>query len=226
MAQAKNYDMAVYPTAGLVRSQSDGARAHQVTLSSCDCADYINRKGQLVETEAGPAVTVCKHVAEFLERVGGWNRPVPGPAAPPAGRRAAEPLVHQAVTRERARAILAGAGVEDARARSVLTSIRVLRGRDTLVLPDGGEAVVTYNLETRRYDVTLPAKTGVRSGLSRPNAYALLGDAGVTGPEARRALREAASTGSAYAAMADGHVIEVKHEYEFADDLFTLSFPA
>jgi hypothetical protein len=222
MAQAKNYDMAVYPTAGLVRSQSDGARAHQVTLSSCDCADYINRKGQLVETEAGPAVTVCKHVAEFLERVGGWNRPVPGPAAPPPGRRAAEPLVHQAVTRERARAILAGAGVEDARARSVLTSIRGQHGRDTLRLPEGGWLLVTYDAQIDRYDVRFPAV----SGLSRPSAYETLGDVGVAEREARRALREAMSTGSAYAGLPDGHVIAVKHEGGVEDGLFTLTFPA
>ena len=75
MAQAKtNYGMTVHPTAGLVRSQSDGARAHQVTLSSCDCADYINRKGQLVEVGDALAVTVCKHIAEFLTKVGGWSR--------------------------------------------------------------------------------------------------------------------------------------------------------
>jgi hypothetical protein len=78
-AEAK-YEMTVHPTAGLVRSQSDGARAHQVTLPSCDCADYINRKGNLVEVDGMPAITLCKHIVEFLQRVGGWNRqpePVP-----------------------------------------------------------------------------------------------------------------------------------------------------
>jgi hypothetical protein len=75
MAAGKNYDMTVHPTAGLVRSASDGAAAHHVTLASCDCADFINRKGRLVEMDGGTvAVTVCKHVAEFLARAGGWHR--------------------------------------------------------------------------------------------------------------------------------------------------------
>ena len=80
MAAEARYDMTVHPTSALVRSQSDGATAHQVTFPSCDCADFINRRGQLIEIDAGIAVTLCKHIAEGLRRVGGWNRPAdPGP---------------------------------------------------------------------------------------------------------------------------------------------------
>jgi hypothetical protein len=74
---AKTYDMTVYPTAGLVRSARDGARAYQVTLPSCECPDFINRKGWVITVDGVPAVTICKHIAEFMERVGGWNRPSP-----------------------------------------------------------------------------------------------------------------------------------------------------
>jgi hypothetical protein len=77
MAAEIKYEMTVHPTAGLVRSQSDGAKAHAVTLPSCDCADYINRKGRLVAVDGLMAITLCKHIVEFLERVGGWNRAEP-----------------------------------------------------------------------------------------------------------------------------------------------------
>jgi hypothetical protein len=102
-APAKNYDMTVHPTAGLVRSQSDGARAHQVTLPSCDCADYINRKGDLVQVDGLTAITLCKHIVEFLERVGGWNRP----AGPPS------PEVYENLSRQRARTLMAEALLAD-----------------------------------------------------------------------------------------------------------------
>jgi hypothetical protein len=98
--------MTVHPTAGLVRSASDGASAHHVTLPSCDCADFINRKGQLVEVDGGfveatagmVAVTVCKHIAEFLERVGGWHRET-------------RPEVHAGIPLNVVREYLAGAEV-------------------------------------------------------------------------------------------------------------------
>jgi hypothetical protein len=77
MAPAKSYDMTVYPVQVAVRSQSDGAAVHMVTLPYCDCADFTNRKGQAVETDAAPAITVCKHLLAALGRVGGWHRPAP-----------------------------------------------------------------------------------------------------------------------------------------------------
>lgn len=75
MAAEAKYDMTVHPTSALVRSQSDGARAHAVTFPSCDCPDFINRRGQLIELDGDIAVTLCKHIAEGLRRVGGWRRP-------------------------------------------------------------------------------------------------------------------------------------------------------
>lgn len=79
MAQAKNYDMAVYPVQVAVRSQADGAAVHMVTLPHCDCADFTNRKGRLVDGAGSPHVSVCKHIAAALERIGGWHGPEPEP---------------------------------------------------------------------------------------------------------------------------------------------------
>jgi hypothetical protein len=77
MTQAPKYDMTVYPVQVAVRSQSDGAAVHMVTLPYCDCPDFTNRKGKVVETGDVKTVTLCKHLAEALERVAGWHRPAP-----------------------------------------------------------------------------------------------------------------------------------------------------
>lgn len=145
MAEAKQYDMAVYPTAGLVRSASNGAATHQVTLASCDCADFINRKGRLIEVDGVLAVTICKHNAEFLARIGGWNR------------QPEQRVTHEDVTRERARTILAEAGLTDSAVRSLLNSIRVHNGKDSfrsgrVDQPDGE---VTYDDLSGRYTIVL-----------------------------------------------------------------------
>jgi hypothetical protein len=214
MASAPKYDMTVHPTAGLVRSQSDGARAHQVTLSSCDCPDYVNRKGRLVEVDGGiAAVTVCKHIAEFLVQAGGWHRP----AALPLNQRD-----RLGVSFERARTLLAEAGIDDAKARSVLHSIRVQHGRDTLRLPESGSVLVTYNELTDRYDVRLLQQ----SGLNVTQAFETLVGAAVNGGEAERALREAQATGSAYAARPGLMSAVVRHEGSKKTGLFSVEFPA
>jgi len=75
-AEAK-YDMTVYPMTMAVRSASDGAKVHLVQLPYCDCADFTNRKGRLVQLEGGSVITICKHIAEAMERVGGWHRAEP-----------------------------------------------------------------------------------------------------------------------------------------------------
>ena len=74
MAAEAKYDMKVYPVQVAVRSASDGAAVHMVTLPYCDCADFTNRRGLVIETEHGVAITLCKHIIEALERVGGWHR--------------------------------------------------------------------------------------------------------------------------------------------------------
>lgn len=154
MAADPKYDMAVYPTAGLVRSASDGARTHQVTLASCDCADFINRKGRLIEVDGIMAVTVCKHNAEFLERVGGWNRPAePKPA----------PQVHSDLTRVQAFGFLVdteGADVTVGAANAVLNS--VMEGQPAFIPAIGRKpcvkvAVTGRAVKDRRYTITLPA---------------------------------------------------------------------
>jgi hypothetical protein len=136
---------------------------------------------------------------------------------------------YQGVTRQRAEHLLTTHGIVPGIARRVLSSIRVPHGTDTLVLPDGGKAVVSYDNHAGRevYTVTLPAKTGVHSGQSRANAYELLTDAGVLGGEARRALREAARTGHAFAdvVLPGSGSIPVKHEGGVADGLFTIELP-
>lgn len=73
MASApEKYEMAVYPMTVAVRSASDGAKVHQVHLAFCDCADFTNRKGRLT---VDGNVTICKHIAQAMALVGGWNRP-------------------------------------------------------------------------------------------------------------------------------------------------------
>jgi hypothetical protein len=81
MATAKHdYDMTVYPVQAAVRSASDGARSYTVTLPYCPCADFINRRGLLIPVdEHTMGVTICKHIAEAMARIGGWHRPDPEP---------------------------------------------------------------------------------------------------------------------------------------------------
>jgi hypothetical protein len=197
-------------------------------------SDLVDRLLRAAVGANGMAVTVRITNGDVLVKYESTARrytvtlPSSQPVALPPNWRDAEPepRVHEDLSRERAVTLLAEAGLDSAKVRSVLTSIRVLRGRDTLALPDGGEAVVTYNLGTRRYDVTLPAKTGVHSGQSRANAYDLLTEAGVTGDEARRALREAGRTGRAFAGLPGSGSIPVKHEAGVAGGGFTIELPA
>ena len=145
MAADAKYDMSVYPTAGLVRSASDGAKSYQVTLPSCHCGDFLNCKGKIVETPDGPAIAVCKHIAEFLARVGGWHKPAP------------EPTVFGPLTSIAAKALLGGedVGLSPDHAARVLRNARTLEGKflsQGYALPDG---VVTYDRARDLYTVTL-----------------------------------------------------------------------
>lgn len=147
-AKAK-YDMTVYPVQVAVRSQSDGAAVHMVTLPHCDCADFTNRKGRLVESPVlGNAVSVCKHIAAALESVGGWHG-TPGPR------------VFEHVTRTEALAALTtptGGGLTETAAR-LATRMATVDGTWKVDLPDGrGTAIVEHhdNAGTRRFTVRLP----------------------------------------------------------------------
>ena len=143
-AEAK-YDMTVYPTMGLVRSASDGARTHQVTLASCDCADFINRKGRLIEVDGVMAISVCKHVVEFIERIGGWNRPAePGP------------VVYQNVTRQRAFTVLTSSYLASSLADNLLHAAVGCSPLSTGVDITNGQVSVRYDPQTRRYTVSIP----------------------------------------------------------------------
>jgi hypothetical protein len=106
MASPKNYDMTAYPVQVAVRSQSDGAAVHMVTLPYCDCPDFTNRKGRVAEAGDGQAaVTVCKHLIRALE-LAGWHA-----AERPQASSEASPEVFGDVSRTRARALLAERGV-------------------------------------------------------------------------------------------------------------------
>jgi hypothetical protein len=147
MGSAKNYDLTVYPIQVAVRSASDGAAVHMVTLPHCDCADFTNRRGRLIEAEGtGPShVSVCKHIAAALERVGGWHRGEP------------EPLVFADQTRQQARTVLLGAGQPSRFITALLDRIQVHHGKDSFRsggagMPDGE---VTYDQPSGRYTITL-----------------------------------------------------------------------
>lgn len=147
MAAEPKYDMTVYPTAGLVRSASNGAVTHQVTLPSCDCADFINRKGRLAwAQDAGHTVTICKHIAEFMERIGGWNRPAA------LGRGPVSTETFHGITRQRARCLAVEAGVSS----QALT--RAFERMSSLVPAafsvDGGQVVI--EIEGSGYALTRP----------------------------------------------------------------------
>ena len=148
MAASKhNYDLTVYPVQAAVRSASDGAAVHLVTLAHCDCADFTNRRGQLIPVDAHTvAVTVCKHIVAALARVGGWNLPEP------------EPKVHENLMQAEARELLAGPEVL-LDAKGVSYVLRRASGHlsASFTTEDGAlcDGLVTYNRLQSRYTVTL-----------------------------------------------------------------------
>lgn len=141
MAQAKTYDMTVYPVQVAVRSQSDGAAVHLVTLPHCDCADFTNRKGKLADD--GEAITICKHIREALARVGGWHRP--------------EPEVHADLTYKRAAEILNGLGCFSPVLVSDALST-IVPHKEPVFLPSSGKPDVYLTCRqgaARKYTVTV-----------------------------------------------------------------------
>jgi hypothetical protein len=149
MAQAKtSYDMTVHPTSALVRSQSNGAAAHAVTLPSCDCPDFINRRGRLVEVQGGIAVTLCKHIEAALLRVGGWNRePEPGPAV----------TNYPGLTRSQAMTVLTSHFINAGLANRLLLAACGAEGMVVAEPITTGEMRATYDSVGRRYTLQLPA---------------------------------------------------------------------
>ncbi len=145
MAAEAKYDMTVHPTTALVRSQSNGAMAHAVTLPSCDCADFINRRGRLVEVEGGIAVTLCKHIEAALLRVGGWSRPAdPGP------------VIYQDVTRDRAFTVMTSSYLASSLADSLLHAALGTSPLSATADTTNGPVTVRYDSASRRYTVTIP----------------------------------------------------------------------
>lgn len=183
-AAAEKYDMTVYPVQVAVRSASDGARVHMVTLPYCDCPDFTNRRGRV--TEDG-TVSVCKHIREALERVGGWHRSEP------------EPEVYGNLTRERAREILGGIeGLNYGMVDHALTAVH--SGSPHFLVPLTRTATVELRVSAapRRYTITIPADGPARPApeqtyvthrdVSQQRARTLLTEAGLTLPEAKATL--------------------------------------
>jgi hypothetical protein len=143
MTQAKQQDMAVYPTTVAVRSESDGAAVHTVHLPFCDCADFTNRRGRL--TTDG-TVTICKHIREAIERVGGWHR-APDP----------DPLTYGNLSRSQALTLLTSAYLAALAARDLVDDARAT-GTGMLDITRGRVTVEwSADLPRRGYTVTLPA---------------------------------------------------------------------
>lgn len=145
MAAEIKYDMTVYPMTMAVRSASNGARAHLVQLAYCDCEDFTNRRGRLT---AEGTVTVCKHIREALERVGGWHRqPEPGPAV----------TAFPGLTRAQAMTVLTSHFISAALSNRVLLAAC---GADGMVVAEpiaNGEIRATYDSAGRRYSLQIPA---------------------------------------------------------------------
>jgi hypothetical protein len=153
MATAKHdYDMAVYPVQVAVRSASDGAAVHMVTLPHCDCADFTNRKGRLVEVEfGGVAVLVCKHIAAALGRVGGWHRDEP----------AEETVTYHRLPRIQAVTLMTSAHLAADLVDRLLRAAVGAGGLAVTVTISTGSVLVKYDSPTRGYTVTLPARQPV-----------------------------------------------------------------
>lgn len=143
----KQYDMTVYPVTAAVRSQADPTKVYMVTFPHCPCADFTNRRGMLIEVDSHTmGVTICKHIAEAMERVGGWNRPEPEP-------KVWEDLVHAQV-----KELLQGPEV----GLTARKANMVLRRADghlsaTFYTQDGAlaDGTVSYDRLHSRYTVTL-----------------------------------------------------------------------
>lgn len=146
-ATRRDTDMTVYPIQAAVRSQSDGARAYTVTFPHCPCADFTNRRGQLIPVDEHTiGVTVCKHIAAAMERIGGWHRP-------------AEPKVLEDLTHAAAKALLQGplVGLTARMANSVLYEAADDYAGSEFTPEDGAvvDGKATYDKVRSRYTVTL-----------------------------------------------------------------------
>lgn len=137
--------MTAYPIQVAVRSASNGAAVHMVTLPYCDCADFTNRKGKVIEIPGGFAVTLCKHLIEALERVGGWHRPAETgeviPRLDPA----------------EALALLTGPRVRmrQGEARAVLSALTMRRTETSDFNGTAVKGFVTYDPLKSRFEVTI-----------------------------------------------------------------------
>jgi hypothetical protein len=137
--------------------------AGTLLTSACLASDLVNRL--LKAAWEAPGSDVTEHITngavmvKYSSTEHRYTVTLPSGQAIflPEGWRDAERVAHRDVSRERARTLLAEAGIDDEKARRVLASIRVPGGLDTLRLRGGGEALVSYRDKVGRYTVTLPA---------------------------------------------------------------------
>jgi hypothetical protein len=151
MTSTPKYDMTAYPVQVAVRSQSDGAAVHMVTLPYCDCADFTNRKGHVIETDNSPAVTVCKHLLRALE-LAGWQRPeTAAPQETVTRRRLPRSEAFTWLTSAYLAADLVSELLHAAQATASSASIAASYQLAT------GEVRVLFDARSQRYTVTLPS---------------------------------------------------------------------
>jgi hypothetical protein len=151
MSAEIKYDLTVYPMTVAVRSASDGAKVRLVQLPYCDCPDFTNRKGLLSDDGT---VTVCKHIREALERVGGWHR---GPQTVPVP----EAVTYYRLARPRAVTLLTSAFLASDLVDRLLRGAVGASPMAVTVRVTDGDVLVKYDGQSRAYTVTLPGSQPV-----------------------------------------------------------------
>jgi hypothetical protein len=141
---AKTYDMAAYPVQVAVRSESDGAAAYMVHLPYCPCADFTNRKGRLSEQDGTPTVSICKHIADALGRIGGWHREAPSP------------VLYPVLTRGQAVTVLTSHYISSSLTNKLLLAACGAEGMWVAEDITTGQLCASYDKATRRYSLRIP----------------------------------------------------------------------
>jgi hypothetical protein len=225
--------MAVLVTQVVVCSESDPNVTYLVQLPYCPCKDFRYRRSN---PEKYPDSPFCKHIREAMRRVAGWHRQAPAAETAPVS----EVATYPRLTRADALTLLTSAYLSSALADELLGTAWEVAGPAVSEKITNGVVLVKYDSGEERYTVTLPVSQPVflpanwrgsepevpTPGMNRATAYEALASAGVGSTEARRALREAASLGRAYAGLPGSGSIPVKHEGSTKDGLFSIELPA
>jgi hypothetical protein len=143
----KHYDMTAYPVQVAVRSESDGAEAYMVHLPYCPCPDFTNRKGRLDVIDGVPVISICKHVAEAMQRVGGWHREAEKP----------RPVLYPVITRQQAVTVLTSHYISSGLTNRLLLAACAADGMWVVEDITTGQLAASYDKGSRRYSVRVPA---------------------------------------------------------------------